>query len=307
MVRPNNGWAKAANNDANWEQDTAASIASITPVTPTRSSQVPSNTQMVLAYDQPKMTISQRLGHEVLTLIVGQEPRAESFAVHKNLLRDLGGYFMGVCNESPSGARVLMPIEDPDVIKLLIDYVYSSVLPQIFVHATPNEKAIQLRHLIQFYALADKFELNHEIRNRTMDNLQEAFYLIGKLPEGSLVYSVYERTSPSSRLRKFCAMTMAYQLHDENWVQDGSIASLLNSSGELMVDFLEAVRAYRHREDPRIRHCQGNPLCLECEPNNGEHLAGKQGVHPCCFHIHDQVKGADGNLVDSHCHLWKSE
>ncbi|KAH6709082.1 hypothetical protein BKA61DRAFT_677984 [Leptodontidium sp. MPI-SDFR-AT-0119] len=286
-----------------WGNDTSHDETPTTPVTPSPSSQVPNSNQMVIAYEQPKLTLSRRLGYEVLTIVVGKEPRIEPFAVHKNMLRDLGGVFTQMCAESPSGTKVNLKNEDPEVFKLLIDYAYTEEIPHVSVWSNANEKAAQLRNLIQFYALADKFSLNLEVRNRTMDNIQDGFYIVGKLPEGPLVHAVYEHSDADSKLRNFCAATMAYHLHDENYVQDGVIPVLINSNEELMVDFLEAIRAYRHRQDPRIRHCKGNPLCVECDGSN--HLEGKDGVHPCQFHIHDKFKNEDGEFVDDPCYLWK--
>ncbi|KAH7363921.1 hypothetical protein BKA65DRAFT_389525, partial [Rhexocercosporidium sp. MPI-PUGE-AT-0058] len=201
------------------------------------------------------------LGYEVLTLVVGVEPRVEPFAVHKNMLRDLGGKFTQMCVDSPSGTKVLLKHEDPEVFKLLLDYAYTDEIPHVSVWANANEKAIQLRNLIQFYALADKFKLNFEVRNKTMDNIQDGFYIVGKLPEGPLVHAVYEHSDADSMLRKFCAATMAYNLHNEHYIQDGVIPVLINSNEDLMIDFLEAIRAYRHREDPRIRHCTCSSFC----------------------------------------------
>lgn len=88
-----------------------------------------------------------------------------------------------------------------------------------------------------------------------MDNIQDGFYIVGMLPENVLIQAVYEHSGPDSKLRKFCAATMAYQLYDKNYIQDGTIPTLINSIEDLMLDFLEAVRLYRHRQDPRIRHC----------------------------------------------------
>lgn len=94
-----------------------------------------------------------------------------------------------------------------------------------------------------------------------MDCIQNGFYIVGKLPEGPLIQAIYDHSTSESKLRKFCAVSMVYLLHDPSYVQDGMIASLINANDDLMVDFLEAVRLYKHRQDPRIRHCI-SPLSL---------------------------------------------
>ncbi|CZT09947.1 hypothetical protein WAI453_007128 [Rhynchosporium graminicola] len=298
MVLPIHQRPRAA--ESGWE-----SATSITPVTPTQSSQATSSSQMVLAYEQPlaKLSITRRLGYEILTLVVGQDPKTETLAVHTNVLRELGGYFSQMCNE-PDASRIILTNEHPEVVKLLIEFAYSNELPEVSLYATNGEKASQLRYLVQFYAMVDKFGLEAEVRNKTMDKIQEGFYIVGKFPEGPLIHAVYEHSHSHSMLRKLCATSMIYQLHDEQYYDDGVISSFLNSNEELMADFLYAVRAYRVRQDPRIRHCRGDPACAECDEI--DHLAGKDGVHPCCFHIHDQIKTEDGGLVDGPCHLWKS-
>ncbi|PVH85711.1 hypothetical protein DL98DRAFT_36737 [Cadophora sp. DSE1049] len=231
-------------------------VTPVTPITPSPSSQnaANSNNQLVLAYEQPKLSISRRLGYEIVTLVVGKDPTTEPFAVHKNILRDVGGVFAKMCEESPSGSKILLPEEDPEVIKLLIDYAYSDELPMVSVHSNEGERGVELRRLVQFYALVEKFNVNYEIRNKVMDNIQNGFYIVGKLPEGPLIQAVYDHSTSESKLRKFCAVSMVYLLHDPYYVQDGIIPSLINGNDDLMVDFLEAVRLYKHRQDPRIRH-----------------------------------------------------
>ena len=152
-----------------------------------------------------------------------------------------------------------------------------------------------------------------------MDCIQNGFYIVGKLPEGPLIQAIYHHSTSESKLRKFCAVSMVYLLHDPYYVQDGIIASLINANDDLMVDFLEAVRMYKHRQDPRIRHCmfshlfgrsllilnqgQGDPRCVECDGSN--HLVGKDGVPPCHFHIHEKQQNEQGEFVDGPCYLWK--
>ncbi|KAK0119332.1 hypothetical protein ONS95_008174 [Cadophora gregata] len=282
-------------------------VTPVTPTTPSPSSQHASssnNNLMVVAYEQPKISISRRLGYEIVTLVVGKDPATEPFAVHKNILRDVGGMFVKMCEESPNGSNVRMPEEDPEVIKLLIDYAYSDELPMVSVFSTEGERGVELRRLVQFYALLDKFDVNHEIRNKVMDNIQNGFYIVGKLPEGPLIQAIYDHSRSESKLRKFCAVSMVYLLHDPYYVQDGFIPSLINSNDDLMVDFLEAVRLYKQRQDPRIRHCQGDPRCVECDGSN--HLVGKDGVPPCHFHIHEKYENSAGIFEDGPCYLWKN-
>lgn len=73
------------------------------------------------------------------------------------MLRELGGHFAKMCAESPNGGKVIFNMEDPEVFKLLIDYAYTNDIPYVSVRANAHDKAQQLRHLVQFYALADKF------------------------------------------------------------------------------------------------------------------------------------------------------
>lgn len=135
-----------------------------------------------------------------------------------------------------------------------------------------------------------------------MDNIQDGFYMVQKFPEGPMIQAVYQHSGSDSKLRRFCAASMVYQLHSKNYVHDGVIPSLINTIDDLMVDFLEAIRSYVPRQDPRIRHCRGKEGCAECAINGGAYLAELDGVKPCRFHVHPDVKVEEGETPV--CHLW---
>lgn len=245
-----------------------------------------------------------RMGSEVITLIIGEAPEQKRYTIHKNLLRDCGGVFQDMCDKETTGRPLTLKNERPEVFKLLVDYCYSSKTPQVPMSGSAPLRSDRLKKIVQLYALADKYQMHKDIRNRLMDNIQDGFISLDKFPEEPMIQSVYAHTHPESRLRKLCAAAMVYQLHDPRYIQDGIIPGLINRIDALMVDFLEAVREYVPRQDPRIRHCRGEPGCRECEGNNGAYLGSLDGVHPCRFHVHAASFEA-GSVVTENCHLWR--
>lgn len=69
------------------------------------------------------------MGSEVITLLIGEQPHAVPYTVHKNLLRDCGGIFKEMCDNTAPGATVALKTENPEVFKLFIDYIYSDKAP----------------------------------------------------------------------------------------------------------------------------------------------------------------------------------
>lgn len=69
------------------------------------------------------------MGPDVVTLIVGEEPRRRKYTVHKNLLRECGGILETVCGDKgPGNDTVMLNNEDPDALKLFINLIYSNVI-----------------------------------------------------------------------------------------------------------------------------------------------------------------------------------
>ncbi|PBP17317.1 hypothetical protein BUE80_DR011952 [Diplocarpon rosae] len=255
---------------------------------------------LVLARKASKPSMSERMGSDVLTLIIGEESSKHHFTLHKNLLAECGGMFLEICNETTSGQTVAFEAER-DAFKLFVDYLYSDNVPAVPFDGTAAVKAHKLLSLIKLYVFADISGLEPKIRDKIMDNIQDGFYMVREFPNGDLIYNVYKNSGENSKLRKFCAASLVYNIHDPNHVQDKSIAGLLTGNEALMADFLEAVRAYIPHQDPRVRHCRFKENCAECDRAGSEYLNEADGVAPCSFHVHAEIKGEAGDPV---CHLW---
>ncbi|CAL3961982.1 unnamed protein product [Diplocarpon coronariae] len=247
-----------------------------------------------------RLTGSRRMGSEVLTVIIGDESSKHYFTLHKNLLAECGGMFLDMCNETSSGQAVAFEAEK-DAFKLFVDYLYSDSIPAVPFDATATVKAHKLLSLIKLYVFAETSDLDSKIRDKIMDNIQDGFYMVREFPKGDLINNVYKNSGENSKLRKFCAASLVYNVHDPSCVQDKSIAGLLTGNEALMADFLEAVRTYAHRQDPRVRHCRFKENCAECARAGSEYLDGADGVAPCNYHVHAEIKGEVGDPV---CHLW---
>ncbi len=69
------------------------------------------------------------MGSEILTLLIGEQSNAVQYTVHKNLLRDCGGMFTEMCDNTAPGATVAFKAENPEVFNLFITYLYSDKVP----------------------------------------------------------------------------------------------------------------------------------------------------------------------------------
>lgn len=88
-------------------------------------------------------------------------------------------------------------------------------------------QASQLVILVRFYVFLERYQIIPEVRDKVMDNIQDGFYMIQKLPESSLIKGVYVNSGPGTMLRKFCAASLVYHIHSQDYVHDGSIVSVL--------------------------------------------------------------------------------
>jgi len=272
------------------------------------------------------------MGFELITIYVGNEQHA--FGVHKNLLSASGTYFQNLCNSSQQLKQSSIHLKDEltTAVKLFIEFLYTKAVPPVRASSPDVQQAERLKDLCQLYAFADTYKLHNPIRNKAMDAIQDGFLLIGKFPQAGLVCglmvphsstdkndfnadgwpqvnAIYQHTKAGSKLREFCAAGLVHHLRSENYVRDGALQAVLRSNGELMDDFLTAVKHFAILDkDPRVRDCQGEGGCIECEDRPG-HLDGKTGVWPCLYHVHEIIEFKGGNEeqlgTDTGCYLWR--
>ncbi|EKD17296.1 uncharacterized protein L3040_008940 [Drepanopeziza brunnea f. sp. 'multigermtubi'] len=262
------------------------------------------STALVIASDPQKLSICDRMGSEVVTLVVGRDYRRKTYTIHKNLLRECGGMYDALCQDiGPGYDTVMLNNEDPDALKLFINYIYSEEIPAIPHDAPVTFQATLLVILVRFYVFIEKYHLSATVRDKVMDNIQDGFYMIQKFPELILTEGVCLHSAPGSMMRKFCAASLVYFLRSEAFVQNGSIPAFFAKYNDFLVDFLDAFRAYIPHQDPRVRHCRYKENCMECVRAGGsDYLTRFDGVTPCRFHVHTGAKDAAGEPI---CHLWR--
>lgn len=113
---------------------------------------------------------------------------------------------------------------------------------------------------------------------------------------------------------------MVYELRT-NFSHDhlGNLGDYLSKNKDFMKDFLKATMTYVPETDPRIRQCNGEETCIECE-GNPRRLEGLTGYWPCHFHVHEgfyhegivksecppgvKLEEKD-RYADSSCYLWR--
>jgi hypothetical protein len=254
------------------------------------------------------------MGSEVVRIYIGVDK--VEFTVHKQLLLASGSIFsdMFPADRKPT-ERVTLGMEEPEVFKLFIEYLYTKAMPRAHAAAPAAANAQRFRDLCQLYAFTDKFQLDVHVCNRAMDAVQDAFLAAGLLPDPPLVDAVYELTPVGSKLREFCAAGLLFAVRTGDAREDDALMEFLGENREALRDFVRAVRYVDGVErDPRIRDCQGEVGCVECL-GDAERLAGKHGVWPCQYHIHplpkvkqedasEDGKGVAEGVDSEFCHLW---
>lgn len=72
---------------------------------------------------------------------------------------------------------------EAEEFQYLVEYVYARVVPTVEVNKSPKAQAQRILELCKFHILADKLLLCDELRNKIMDNIQDGFVNLGRVPE----------------------------------------------------------------------------------------------------------------------------
>ncbi|KAH6671062.1 hypothetical protein B0J14DRAFT_702117 [Halenospora varia] len=264
---------------------------------------------LVVANPPVRPLLAETMGFEVIVFRVGQE----LFSIHKQQLVACGRGMQEIANDYEAGSVVLLNDTSPSVFKLFIEWVYKEKLPKATARMQPLVQSQKLRDLCQLYSFSTNYNLEHQLCNAIMDRIQDAFLIIGKLPDVSLARTIYKSAPPESQLRKFCAASLVAHLRSPSYNNNGSLQELLKEDQEMFSDFIEAVQRFVPGADPRVRDCNGDPTCAECA-EHPDHLDGKTGIWPCTFHVHDpqgDIKEENGDEYNGHeksnggvCYLW---
>jgi hypothetical protein len=248
------------------------------------------------------------MGSEIVTLHVG--PKRQHFSVHKNLLAGTCNFFRECLSgdELPTGKPIMLEAECPSIFKLFIEFLYTKAIPRVQGNVDRLSQSQRLRDLCQLYAFTDKYHLENRIKNSVIDAIQDGFLIMNKLPESGLVTAIYGNTQAGSKLRLFSICGLIHNLQSDEYTDDGSLTSMLQAKGEILIDFLNVVRGRQVQDgDPRIRDCGGDPRCVECA-GCPRKLEGLNGVWPCLFHVHQVARGdnaeAEEDVNDESCYLW---
>lgn len=145
---------------------------------------------------------------------------------------------------------------------------------------TAIQKSSRLVALCQLFVFSENFYLSNEFSNKVMDAIQDGFVLTGGLPEGGLIRGIYQNTHNTSKLRAFCAHSLAFGICSAAPFY-ASAGGLLQQNRPILDDYLEALKLFTPGRDPRIRDCRGDDSCAECVDGRAQAVAG---YWPCAFH-----------------------
>lgn len=142
------------------------------------------------------------MGTEIITVEVGRGSDKVQFQVHKKLIvtasRTFDRYAIIVHSrcpidvyagshfkQCPKATIYLLPNTTPDVFKLILNYLYDEDVPGLDeqANATDDQIATRVRELCQLYALAEGQGMSYEFLNKLMDEIQDGFARIDRLPE----------------------------------------------------------------------------------------------------------------------------
>lgn len=193
---------------------------------------------------------SSDMGSDVVQLLVGTEKVL--FTIHRNLLLATGDAFVKAFDpKKNTKARITMSSKSPEVIKLFVDFIYTRHVPAVTSLMSESSKFMRIRNLCQLYVFSEELDLQPIIRNQIFEKIQDGFLLLGKLPDTSLISSIYRNTSVASRLRRFVATCLVYQVRSCNNFEMDAIIELFKSDEDIIKDFLAMVHHFTPDQDPR--------------------------------------------------------
>jgi hypothetical protein len=248
------------------------------------------------------------MGCEIIVIGIGAGPT--KFTVHANLLclasKKLAEWIKQPLAEGQKFRS--LPAEDPDTFKLLIEVLYSRRVPSVAPSTIREAQRARTLKLCQLYCFMERYGVNVNFMNLTMDKIQDGFAILRTYPDVKLIAAINQHSGPASQLRKFCAHSVLFWMYSAEYKDNHTLVHLLHGKA-FANSFIDALRAanaehYITSVDPRIRDCGRDNQCAECG-GNWSKLFGKAGMKPCYFHVHpDETKGADGKHPS--CHLWKA-
>ncbi|KAG9246596.1 hypothetical protein BJ878DRAFT_274473 [Calycina marina] len=247
------------------------------------------------------------LGWEMVVMRVGTGGTAMS--AHKSLLVNTSPRFAQAIDHVIAEDReITFSEETPEMMKIFMEFLYTKRVPTVHEYASPIDQSSRIKNLCKMYIFAEKYYMHREIRNRVMDVIQDGFLIINSFPTEGVAANIFEKTSPTSSLRRFVSAALLYSLrHSAN--EDKSkghhkLADLLVARPQVLENFLQSVQDLNlHTDrDPRVRDCTREPGCAECL--SGIHKAEpcSGGVWPCEFHVHASAE--DQEDIDQRCYLW---
>ncbi|RKF61247.1 putative btb poz domain containing protein [Erysiphe neolycopersici] len=212
---------------------------------------------------QDDRLISDDMGIDVVQILVGAEKKV--FTIHKDLLLATGDAFVKAFDpKKNTKGRITMSHKSPEVVKLFIEFIYTRHVPAVTSLMSESSKSIRIRNLCQLYVFAEELDLQPIIRNQIFDKIQDGFLLIGKLPDASLISSIYRNTPVASHLRKFVAACLVYQVRSSINFEMDFIIELFKTNEDIMKDFLAMVHYFIPDQDPRIRNYERRQSYIEC-------------------------------------------
>ncbi|POS86212.1 hypothetical protein EPUL_001948 [Erysiphe pulchra] len=224
-------------------------------VLPMPTSSPPSDNQTLVltttnATSQDDRLICDDMGSDIVQILVGREKRL--FTIHKDLLLATGDAFVKAFDpKKNTKGRITMSSKSPDVVKLFIDFIYTRNVPAVTSIMSESSKFRRIRNLCQLFVFTEELDLLPIIRNQIFDKIQDGFLLLGKLPDTSLISSIYRNTSVTSHLRKFVAACLVYQVRNCINFEMDAIVDLFKSNEDIVKDFLTMVHYFIPDQDPR--------------------------------------------------------
>jgi hypothetical protein len=152
--------------------------------------------------------------------------------------------FGGSFREATEG-KISLPDEREDVFDIFNHFIYSRVIADEKEHEFPWAK------LVRIWLFGDKYMIP-SLQNSAMDALVEK-YKVNKVTPASQIRNIWEKTLPSSPLRKFILDRAVYKINlakrkldKDKWTQEA---------------LLDLVMAYANREDVEKWHLPVQGKC----------------------------------------------
>lgn len=185
------------------------------------------------------------LSGPMLDVYVGAERK--HWSLHQNLLNYHSAFFddkSKLKNNDGGSVRdtqIELLEEDPDAFEVLVKWLYQGTIDD--VSTLPKEQKWEYAFTCQkLYLLCDKLDL-HDLKNCAIDQFRKGCHETGLVPGAEEIQPVYERTLPSSPLRKLMSRIVARQIMDPDVVRDASqYQACFDINPSFAIDVINVIR-----------------------------------------------------------------